>query len=209
MEKRNLEESCATKFCFRLKENATETYEKLQQAYGDHAVSRAQVYRRHKAFLDGRLSVEDETCSGRPCTSKTRKMWPKWGLTWGLIDVWQSEWSVVIWIWIIKPFTFWPRIGACGKFFAKLVPKNVTNEQKETRRIVCLDFLERTENDEFFFQICRNRWWIVYFRVRSRNQTTKFGVAHVQLTASEENKNEQIENHILANLFFRQSVCCS
>jgi len=71
MEKRNLEQRCATKFCFRLNENATETYEKLQQAYGEHSVTRAQVFRWHKVFLDDRLSAEDETRSGRPCTSKT------------------------------------------------------------------------------------------------------------------------------------------
>ena len=52
-------------------ENATETYGKLRRAHGEHAVSRAQVFRWHKAFLDGRESVEDEPRCGRPCTSKT------------------------------------------------------------------------------------------------------------------------------------------
>jgi len=28
---------------------------------------------------------------------KQTKMWPKWGLSWGLIDVWRSEWSVLSW----------------------------------------------------------------------------------------------------------------
>jgi len=43
----------------KLNENATETYEKLRKAYGEHALSRTQVFRWHKAFLDGRESVED------------------------------------------------------------------------------------------------------------------------------------------------------
>ena len=34
---------------------------------------------------------------------KRTKMWPKWGISWGLVDAWQSEWSVVCWIWIAKP----------------------------------------------------------------------------------------------------------
>ena len=67
------------------------------------------------------------------------------------------------------------------KICAKLVPKILPNEQKENQRNVCLDLLERIENDENFFK--HNRWWIVDFRVRSWNQTTKFGVAHEQLTA--------------------------
>ena len=71
MEKRNLEQRCAIKFCVKLNENATETYEKLKWAYGEHAVPIAQVFRWHKSFLDGRESVEDEPRSGRNCASKT------------------------------------------------------------------------------------------------------------------------------------------
>jgi len=71
MEKRNLEQCCAIKFCVKLNENITEMYEKLKGAYGEHALSRTRVFRWYKAFLDGRESVEDEPRSGRPCTSKT------------------------------------------------------------------------------------------------------------------------------------------
>jgi hypothetical protein len=51
MEKRNIEQRCATQFCVKDDENATETYEKLKRAYGEHALSRARVFRWHKAFL--------------------------------------------------------------------------------------------------------------------------------------------------------------
>jgi hypothetical protein len=44
MEKRNLEQCCVIKFCIKLNENATETYEKLKRAHGQHAVLRAQVF---------------------------------------------------------------------------------------------------------------------------------------------------------------------
>ena len=68
MEKRNVEPRCAIKFCVKRNENATEIYEKLKRAYGEHAVSRVQVCRWHKAFLGGREIVEDEPRSGRLCT---------------------------------------------------------------------------------------------------------------------------------------------
>jgi len=46
---------------------------------------------------------------------KRTKMWPKWGISWGLVEVWQSEWSVVCWIWIARPSTkIWPSDWACG-----------------------------------------------------------------------------------------------
>ena len=59
------------KFCIKLNENTTETYEKLKRAYGEHVLSTAQIFRWHKAFLDGRESVEGEPRSGRTCVSKT------------------------------------------------------------------------------------------------------------------------------------------
>ena len=38
------------------------------------------------------------------------------------------------------------------KICAKLVPKNLTNEQKENLRNLCLDLLECIENDKNFFK---------------------------------------------------------
>ena len=46
------------------------TYEKLQRAYGEHALYRAQEFSWHKSFLEGREHVEDEPRAGRPSTAK-------------------------------------------------------------------------------------------------------------------------------------------
>ena len=43
------------------------------------------------------------------------------------------------------------------KICAKLVPKNLTKEQKENGRKACLDLLESVANDENFFQACHNK----------------------------------------------------
>ncbi|GFT52884.1 putative mariner transposase [Trichonephila clavipes] len=64
------EQRCAIKFCFRLGHDATETFAKLQQAYGYSVLSRAQVFRWFKAFSEGRELIEDESRSGRPSVSK-------------------------------------------------------------------------------------------------------------------------------------------
>ncbi|GFV81363.1 protein GVQW3 [Trichonephila clavipes] len=66
----DFEQRCAIKFCFRLGHNATETFAKLQQAYGDSVLSRAQIFWWFKAFSEGRESIEDEPRSGRPSVSK-------------------------------------------------------------------------------------------------------------------------------------------
>ena len=70
MDWQKFEQRCANKFCVKLSESATVTYEKLQRAYGEHSLSRAQVFRWHMSFLEGREEVEDEPRAGRFSTSK-------------------------------------------------------------------------------------------------------------------------------------------
>ena len=53
-------------FCVKLGDSVTTTHEKLQHAFGDDATSRAQAFRCHKMFSEGRTVVEDEQRSGRP-----------------------------------------------------------------------------------------------------------------------------------------------
>ena len=71
MEECNFKQRCAIKFCVKLRETGIETFNKLKQAYGEHALSRSQVFKRYKAFSVGRESIKDEPRSERPSTSKT------------------------------------------------------------------------------------------------------------------------------------------
>ena len=68
MDQQKFEQRCAIKFCVKLGESATVTYEEFcnsyglwrtLMAYGEHSLSRAQVFRWHKSFLEGREQVED------------------------------------------------------------------------------------------------------------------------------------------------------
>jgi len=69
-EERNFEQWCAIKFCIKLGEIGIETFHKLKQAYGEHALSRSQVFKWYKAYSEGRETIKDEPRSGRPSTSK-------------------------------------------------------------------------------------------------------------------------------------------
>ena len=60
-----LEERYAIKFCFKLGENATETYGILQTAFGSSFMNRASVFEWHKRFKEGRESVRDDERCGR------------------------------------------------------------------------------------------------------------------------------------------------
>jgi hypothetical protein len=67
----SLEQRYVIKFCAKLGKSGSETLQLLRTAYGDAVLSSSQVFRWHKAFKDGRESVEDEQRIGRPSTSRT------------------------------------------------------------------------------------------------------------------------------------------
>jgi len=55
----------------KLGKSGSETLQLLRTAYGDTVLSSAQVFRWHKAFKEGRESVEDEQRAGHPSTART------------------------------------------------------------------------------------------------------------------------------------------
>ena len=68
---RSVEQRYVIKFCAKLGNSGSETLQLLRAAYGNAVLSLAQVLRWHKAFKDGRESVEDEQRAGHPSTSRT------------------------------------------------------------------------------------------------------------------------------------------
>jgi hypothetical protein len=59
------------KFCMKLRKSATETFEMLCEAFGEHSLSQTEVFEWHSRFKAGQVSVEDDEHSGQPSTSKT------------------------------------------------------------------------------------------------------------------------------------------
>ena len=58
-----LEERYTIKLCFKLGKDATETYGRLQTAFGASCMNRALIFEWHKSFKQGRESVwDDERC---------------------------------------------------------------------------------------------------------------------------------------------------
>ena len=59
------------KFLIKLNWKAPQIIEALQTVYGDHTLSKTAVYEWIKRFKDGRESLEDDSRSGRPVSSKS------------------------------------------------------------------------------------------------------------------------------------------
>jgi len=68
------EQGICIKFCFKIGITASETYQLLQQAYGEDAMGRTQVFDWFRPFKEGRTSVESDPRSGRPSTSRNEEM---------------------------------------------------------------------------------------------------------------------------------------
>jgi hypothetical protein len=79
-------------------------------------------------------------------SQKQTKMWPKWEPSWDLIDVWQSEWSVVSWIWITElSTTFWPRNWGYGKFVQSWFQRTSWTNKTKTEGMYTWTFLNASK----------------------------------------------------------------
>jgi len=63
------EQGVCIKFCFKLGKTFTETFQMLQQAYGEDCLKHTQCHKWYQHFKSGRTSIEDDPKSGRPSTS--------------------------------------------------------------------------------------------------------------------------------------------
>ena len=68
------EQRICIKFCFKIVKTATETYQLLQQAYGEDTMGRTQVFDWLRRFKEGRTSIESDPRSGRRSTSRNEEM---------------------------------------------------------------------------------------------------------------------------------------
>ena len=68
------EERYAIKFCFKLGNNATETYGMLQTAFRPSCINRASVFEWHKRFKEGKEFLRDDERCGRSKEVRTPEL---------------------------------------------------------------------------------------------------------------------------------------
>jgi hypothetical protein len=68
-----LEQHVFVKFCFKLVQMLSETFERLKLAFGDKVMSRTQTHKWYKFFKKGQTLVVYGECSGQPSTPKMKK----------------------------------------------------------------------------------------------------------------------------------------
>ena len=200
----------------KLGKSGSETLQLLRTAYGDTVLSSAQVFRWHKAFKDGLESVEEEQRAGRPSTARTENNVACVKI------VLDKDWRLQVRL--IAEEVGLPKTDVhqiiredlhMRKICARLVPKNLSDEQNDNRVLVSREILDRVTSEPRFSARSDNRRWNLGFRVRSNNQKTEFRVAHFRVTLTKEGSNEQIKSEIHAHNFFwfigncSQGVCAT
>ena len=59
------------KFCFQLEKTSSETIQMMQKAFGNERMSKTRIKEWFNRFKGGRASVDSDSRSGRPSTTKT------------------------------------------------------------------------------------------------------------------------------------------
>ena len=143
----SLEQRYAIKFCVKLGKYGSEMLQLLRIAYGDHVLSSAQVLGWHKAFKYGRENVEEEQRAGRPSTSRTENNVARMK---AVLDRDRRLNVRLIAEEVALQKTDVHRIITedlhMKKNCAKLVPKNLSDEQKDNRVLVSREVLDRVSS---------------------------------------------------------------
>jgi len=147
------EQRICIKFVLKSEKQTTETYQLLQQAYGEDGLGRTQVFDWYRRFKECRSSVESDPRSGPQSTSRKEKMIA----------------TVRTTVHNDRRMTVREIADACGIFVgscnailtddlhmkcvcAKFWPRLLKDDQREQSQIIAGDLLERSYEDVQFLK---------------------------------------------------------
>lgn len=169
-----IEQRINIKFLVKLKKSPTECFLMLTEVFGDNALSRARVFEWHKRFTEGREEVEDDERPGRPVSSRTE------GNVQKISDIVRKDRRLSIRIIAdmvnINKETVRQTLHDelnMTKVCAKMVPKNLTQEQKDNRKAICSDIMERLkeEPDLLTRVITCDETWVFQYDPETKRQS--------------------------------------
>jgi len=173
-----LEQQTNIKFLVNLGKSGNEIREMLMQVYGDNAMKKTAVYKWVKRFSDGRESVTDEVRSERPATSRTEENIAKICQI-----VRENRWLTV------RSTAEQVNIDTetvrkiltedldMRKVCAKMVPQELTEEQKQRRVTICQDLLERLD-DILDHVITGDETWVYQYNPEMKRQSAQWKTAN-------------------------------
>ncbi|XP_014487170.1 PREDICTED: putative uncharacterized protein FLJ37770 isoform X2 [Dinoponera quadriceps] len=174
---RTIEQRCAIKFYVKLNKSPTETFNMIRKAYKNEAMSRTRVFEWHKKFKDGREDVEDEERAGRPTSTRTHKNVAKVRQLLNC-DRRLSVRLIAQELHLVKStvYSIVTDDLQMRKVCAKLVPKVLSDEQKEHRVTICRELLECLEADPDLLDrvITGDETWIFEYDPETKRQSAEW-----------------------------------
>ena len=173
---RSVDHRYTIKFCVKLEKSMTETHAIIHKAYGKDALLKAQVFKWHKVFSEGREDVKDEQRIGRPSTSHTSDNVAK---VKAVLDSDQRVSVRLIADQVGLPKSIVHEIVTTKlqmwKVCTKLVPKVLTDEQKENRVSISRELLDHVRGDPDFLEqvITGDERWVSEYDPETKRQSSE------------------------------------
>jgi len=173
----SIEQCICIKFCFKIGKTATETYQLLQQAYGEDAMGRTQVCDWFRRFKEGRTSAERDPRSGRQSTTRNEEMIAKVG------KIIRNNRRLMVrdiaddcGIYVGSCDTILTEDMYMKRVCAKFVPCLLTDDQREQRQIIVRDLFECSCEDVQFLKniVTGDESWVYGYDPETKQQSSQW-----------------------------------
>ena len=154
-------------FCYQLKKNASQAHQMLIEAYGGHALSRAQCFRWFEKFRSGDFSVENEDRGRPPKKFEDAELQALLDEDDGQTQEMMAEQLGVTQKTISKRLKDMGMILKVGRW----VPHELTERQQENRKTTCEMLLSRFKRKSFLHRIVTGDEKWVYFSNPKRKRS--------------------------------------
>nr|CAH7745967.1 unnamed protein product [Callosobruchus chinensis] len=169
-----IEQRINLKFLVKLGKSPSECFQLLKEVFGDNCMSRTRVFEWHKRFSEGREEVEDDERTGRPVTSRIEENIKK------VNEIVRKDRRLSLRM--ISDLSNIDRETVrkilhedlkMTKVCAKMVPKNLTPEQKENRKNICIDIMQQLEADPGLLEkvVTCDETWIFQYDPETKRQS--------------------------------------
>lgn len=172
------EQRIVIKFLVKSGEKSAEIFRKLQHVFNIDCLSKPRVYEWAKRFASGRESTQDDARSGAPKIVHTRQNVERLRVlvrTNRRLTIRMMSDELCINKETIRQMLHDDLL--MRKLCAKLVPKVLTAEQKELRRSICEDFLERIQSEGRDWMnsiITADESWVYQYDPETRRQSKQW-----------------------------------
>lgn len=165
------------KFCVLLHKTPAETLRLLEEAYGEAAMKKTQVYAWHKRFSGGRDSIKDDVRSGRPTTATNEAIAQR------VRNVVRDdrrktikEIAAEVGISVGSVHNVLHKHLNMHYVSQKLVPKMLSAEQKETRMTLAGDMISMADEDGDFLNkiIAGDETWCYLYDPVPKRQSSEW-----------------------------------